>query len=134
MIVCAIILCLLSISICVDGYTITTIAGTGTSDFSGDGGDATSADLSEPSRVFVNSNGDVYISDSDNSHIRKIYYETAIQLFVFSNIVTSSPINDLSFITSIAGYDTSGGYSGDGGDATAADLDTPYGVTLDSSG
>ena len=134
MIVKAIILCLLSISICIDGYTITTIAGTGISDFSGDGGEATSAELSEPSRVFINGD-DVYICDSDNSHIRKIYYETAVQLFVSSNLVTATPIsNDLSLITSIAGEDTSGDYSGDGSYATSADLDTPYGVTLDSTG
>ena len=37
-------------------------------------------------------------------------------------------------ITTIAGSSTSGGYSGDNGQATAATLDQPHGVTLDSSG
>ena len=40
----------------------------------------------------------------------------------------------LGIITTIAGSSTSGGYSGDNGHATAATLNSPHGVTLDSSG
>lgn len=53
---------------------ITTVAGAGSADFSGDGGLATSAELSNPSSVCVDSKGNVYIADSLNNRIRKLYY------------------------------------------------------------
>ena len=52
--------------------TITTVAGTGTSGFSGDGGPATSAKLSHPSAVLPDAAGNVYIADYWNNAVRKL--------------------------------------------------------------
>lgn len=93
---------------------ITTIAGTGTSSFSGDGGLATSATLSGPEGVGVDSNGNIYIADKFNAAIRKVTVATGI-------------------ITTVAGIGASGGFSGDGGLATSAELATPECVRFDSS-
>ncbi len=81
--------------------------------FTGDGGKATSAELYYPAGVSVDSKNNVYIADSYNQTIRE---------------VTSGTIN------TIAGIGQRGGYSGDGGPATAAQLYYPDGVTVDSSG
>ncbi len=91
---------------------VTTIAGTGAAGYSGDGGQATSAQLRRPNGVAVDGSGDVYVADTYNHVIRKI-----------ANGV----------ITTIAGTGAPG-YSGDGGQATSAELDYPYGVAVDGSG
>lgn len=93
---------------------ITTIVGTGSSGFSGDGGPATDASLNGPAGIFVNSAGDVFIADSYNGVIRKINGSTGI-------------------IRTIAG-NGSMTYSGDGGPATDAGLFLPNGITGDASG
>jgi hypothetical protein len=95
------------------GY-ITTIAGTGTAGFSGDGGPATSANLHGPTGIALDSSDNIYFTDFGNQRVRKIVASTG-------NIAT------------IAGNGTQG-YSGDGGAATSAELDNPYGVAIDSSG
>src|SRR5579859_6329193 len=51
---------------------ITTVAGTGTCGFSGDGGPATNAQLCNPSRVSVSSTGLIYIADTNNQRIREV--------------------------------------------------------------
>jgi uncharacterized protein (TIGR03437 family) len=94
------------------GYTISTFAGNGTSGFSGDGGPANAAVLSSPFAVFVDSGGNLYIVDNGNQRIRK---------------VSNSTIN------TVAGNGT-GGFAGDGGAATSAQLHDPSGVAVDSSG
>jgi len=95
------------------GGTISTFAGTGTASFSGDGGAATSATLNGPRGVAVDAAGVVYIADSANNRIRK---------------VTVGGV-----ISTIAGTGTAGN-SGDGGAATSAQLNTPRGVAVDTSG
>jgi sugar lactone lactonase YvrE len=80
--------------------------------YNGDGGPATSAKLSAPAGIFVDSKNNLYISDSSNNVIRE---------------VTSGTIN------TIAGNGTAG-YVGDGDGATAAELHDPTGVTVDSAG
>jgi uncharacterized protein (TIGR03437 family) len=97
----------------VSGGVITTVAGGNAQGYSGDGGPATSAELSEPFGVAVDTKGNVYIADTYNSVIRKV--------------------NSAGIITTIAGNGT-GGYSGDGGPATKAELDEPFGVAVDASG
>ena len=94
--------------------TITTIAGTGTLGYSGDGGPATSAQLANPNGVAVDNSGNLYIADTDNQRIRK---------------VTASD----GTISTVAGTGTMG-YSGDAGPATSAQLNVPSGVAVDSSG
>ncbi len=93
---------------------ITTIAGTGTSSYSGDNGPAISATLNYPWGVTVDSVGNVYIGDRDNHRIRKVTISTGI-------------------ITTIAGTGTSS-YSGDNGPATSAAFNKPIGVALDAAG
>jgi sugar lactone lactonase YvrE len=92
---------------------ITTVAGTGTLGFSGDGGLATSAQLSSPASVAVDAAGALYIADRGNFRVRKI---------------STSGV-----ITTVAGTG-SAGYSGDGGPATAAKIGQVFQVALDASG
>lgn len=97
---------------------ITTIAGTGTAGFSGDGGPATLAKLYQPSGLAIDSDGNLYIADSGNHRIRKIN--------AIGGIITANSI-----ITTVAGKGTYG-FSGDGGPATSAQLYFPYDVACDS--
>ena len=93
----------------VSNGTIATIAGTGTAGFSGDGGAASAAQLDRPTAVSIDASGNLYIADSDNHRIRMI----------------SGGV-----ITTVAG-DGEQIFSGDGGAATSAGLDTPSGVAVD---
>lgn len=93
---------------------ISTVAGNGTSSFSGDGGPAISAKLSNPTSVAVDDTGNLYIADCYNNRIRKVSAITGI-------------------ITTIAG-NGSAGFSGDGGIATAAKLSNPTGIAIDRMG
>ena len=92
---------------------ITTVAGNGSSGFSGDGGPATSANLGTPFGVALDGSGNLFISVQGNQRIRQ---------------VDASRI-----ITTVAGNGISG-FSGDGGPATSASLSFPHGVALDGSG
>ena len=92
---------------------ITTYAGTGTAGFSGDGGAATSAQLNAPEAMHLNSVGDLYIADTVNNRIRRVSAGGTI--------------------TTVAGTGTAGSV-GDGGSATAAQLDTPRGIAIGSNG
>lgn len=93
---------------------ITTIAGNGTRGFSGDGGAATDAALNSPYGVEVDGSGNVLIADSGNHRIRRVDASTG-------------------FISTIAG-DGVQGFSGDGGLAVDASLNSPSGVAVDSAG
>jgi sugar lactone lactonase YvrE len=92
---------------------ITTVAGTGTYGFGGDGGPAIAAQLRRPYAVTADSQGNLYITDTDNERIRK---------------VDASGI-----ITTIAGTGVSG-YNGDNIPATSAYLNSPTAVVLNSAG
>jgi hypothetical protein len=92
---------------------ITTVAGTGTPGFSGDGGPATAAQLTNPNAVAVSADGGFLIADSGNRRIRQV-----------------SPTG---IITTVAGTGVQGS-SGDGGAATAAQLNNPTGVATTPDG
>ena len=92
---------------------ISTVAGTGSGAYGGDGGPATAARIYAPASVAVDAAGNVYIGDRGNNRIRKVDAATG-------NIST------------VAG--TTQGYSGDGGPAMAAQLNWTYGVALDGAG
>jgi sugar lactone lactonase YvrE len=96
---------------------ITTVAGNRSFAFGGDGGPATQASLAEPTAVAVDSQGNLYIADFFNHRIRKV----------------SGGI-----ITTVAGSGAvgsgNGSFSGDGGPATSATLNLPFGVAVDGSG
>ncbi len=96
----------------VSGGVITTVAGTGTAGSSGDNGLAINAHLNAPYGLFVDSAGNLYIADNGNNRIREV----------------SGGV-----ITTVAGNGF-GGYSGDNGPAINAELNSPHGVTVDSSG
>jgi sugar lactone lactonase YvrE len=92
---------------------ITTIAGNGTSGFSGDGGPATQAQINVASGLAVDTAGNLYIADQYNHRIRKV-----------------SPNGN---IATVAGNGTFG-FSGDDGPATSASLAFPRGVAVDTAG
>ncbi len=89
---------------------ITTVAGTGQSGYTGDGGPATQAQLDLPVGVAVDSTGILYIADSNNSRIRKVDTD--------------------GIITTVAGGTF--GNLGDGGPATQARLVAPRGIAIDA--
>src|ERR1017187_4236983 len=91
-------------------YQIAAVAGSGQI---GDGGPATAAQMGAIQGVAVDRLGNLYLSDSDHHRVRKI--------------------DTKGVITTIAGTGLAG-FSGDGGPATAAQLDTPYGMAVDLAG
>jgi uncharacterized protein (TIGR03437 family) len=144
-------------------------AGNGTAGYSGDGGQATLAELDEPSGLAVDAQGNVYIADDENSNVRKVTPAGIISTFAGSGTfdctgdggqaaaaALSSPEGmavDSAGNLYIADYDCSeirmvapsgiistiagtgnDGYSGDGGPATAAEIDSPSDVKVDSHG
>lgn len=92
---------------------ITTIAGTGTGGYNGDGIAATSAQVNVPNYVCTDHSGNLYISCNQDQRIRKV--------------------DAAHMITTVAGNGT-GGYSGDGISATTAELNYPAGIRMDNSG
>ena len=92
---------------------ITTIAGNGTAGFAADGSVATSSMICTPEGVVLDASGNIYFSDHGNNRIRKI---------------TSSGL-----LYTLAGNGT-GGFSGDGGAATSAEIYSPCGVARDNDG
>jgi uncharacterized protein (TIGR03437 family) len=92
---------------------VTTVAGTGVAGFSGDGGPARAAQLSEPAGVAIDASGNLYISDSLNHRIRKV--------------------DTKGIISTIAGNGTQG-YAGDGGPAASAVLSFPDHLYFDPQG
>ena len=100
------------------------VAGDGTGGFSGDGGPATSATLSSPGGVAAGSAGDLVIADTGDNRVRVVAARTGTY---YGQPMTAGDIY------TIAG-DGTGGFSGDGGPATAAELSRPDSVTMDSSG
>ncbi|MFC5404806.1 cadherin-like beta sandwich domain-containing protein [Cohnella soli] len=91
---------------------ISTIAGNGSYGYSGDNGLSTSSQVSMPYRVATDSVGNLYIVDANNFRIRKIDKSTGI-------------------ITTVVGTGNRGS-GGDGGAATSAEVDFPFGLTFDS--
>jgi hypothetical protein len=98
--------------IAADG-TIQTIAGNGLQGFKGDGGDATEAGFEYPADIAAGANGNLYIADNLGHRIRK---------------VTPAGVS-----STVAGAGESG-FSGDGGDASAAKLRSPVRIALDTAG
>jgi sugar lactone lactonase YvrE len=90
-----------------------TIAGTGSSGFSGDGGRATDAVLRVPSGIAVDGAGNIYVSDTFNHRIRRI--------------------DRNGVITTVVG-DGNGRFGGDGGSGTSASLSYPLALAFDRLG
>lgn len=92
---------------------ISTFAGTGVNGFSGDGGPATSAQLSSPGGVAIDAFGNVYISELGNNRIRKVNTSGIISTFAGTGVT---------------------GFSGDGGPAINAQLNSPTRIAIDGFG
>ncbi len=95
--------------------TMTTVAGDGTFDYSGDGGPSTAATFSYPEGVAVDAAGDIFVADIGNYVVREVVKATG-------DIIT------------VAGTPGQAGYSGDGGPATEATLGGPVGLAVDAAG
>ena len=93
---------------------ITTIAGTGTASYSGDGGQATAATFNNPRGIDFDSSGNIYFAECSNHRVRKITVSTGI---ISTYVGTGSGV-----------------YSGDGVVASSATLTSPIGLCLDTAG
>ena len=93
--------------------TITTVAGSGVPDFGGDGGPAAQAGLDDPRGVAAFPDGRILIPDTGNDRVRLVGLDGTI--------------------TTVAGTGHAG-FAGDGGPATAADLDLPFSVAPEPDG
>ena len=96
-----------------DSGAISPLAGTGQSDFQGDGGPAAEASFRLPAGLALDPAGNLYVADSDNNRVRRI--------------------DRSGLITTVAGTGEAG-FAGDGGPATNAQLNRPYSLALDPSG
>jgi streptogramin lyase len=104
---------LLTLTVALADPVITSVAGTGEKGFGGDGGPAAKALLDQPFDVAFDKAGNLYFSDTFNHRIRKV--------------------DKAGVISTVAGNGTKG-FGGDGGKATDAMLNEPYGVELDADG
>jgi uncharacterized protein (TIGR03437 family) len=93
--------------------TLIRIAGTGRAGYSGDGSAALNAQLLSPAGIAIDAAGNVYVADMDTNSVRRISSDGRIATYAGNGAA---------------------GYSGDGGPATAAQLNTPDGLALDSTG
>ena len=149
---------------------ITPFAGTGTAGFSGDMGPATAALLNGPRAVAIDALGNVFISDSQNNRVREV--TPAGNIYTVVGTGTAGPGGDggpataaqLNFpfglgfdgagnlyiadtgnqrlrvvdsqgkISTVVGACSAPGFSGDGGPASTAQLNSPYGIAVDAAG
>ena len=91
---------------------ISSIAGNGDGEYSGDNGPAVAASLKRPRGISIDGDGNIYIADTENYCIRRVDAVSGI-------------------INRIAGKDEDPGFAGDGGDPKAAKLSMPTGIWAD---
>jgi sugar lactone lactonase YvrE len=148
----------------VSNGTINTIAGNGSSGYSGDNGPAISAQISSAEGVALDGFGNVYIADQANNRVRKVSggvittvagggppdgvsataislgQAVAVAIDSAGNVYFPSPNNHRVFKVSTSGAistvagNGSAGFSGDNGPPTAAQLNYPYGVAVNAAG
>jgi hypothetical protein len=151
---------------------ISTIAGTGGTNHTGDGGPASSAQIAAPGGISLDKNGNLFVTERGGMCVRKINSSGIITTvagntsftnntppygdggpatsgFIFSpmDVTTDSlgniyisdlnhlirKVNTNGIITTVAGNGTQG-YSGDGGPATSAQINNPWGIFIDKQG
>jgi len=139
---------------------ITTVAGIGTSGYTGDNGPATSAQLWRPTAVALDGAGNLFIADSGDGAIRKVdstgtittvqihtsgffflftvlpslAVDTAGNLYVSDGLWAVWKIDPLGNASIVAGTEFSIGFGGDNGPATQAMLSLPAGIAVDNAG
>jgi uncharacterized protein (TIGR03437 family) len=149
--------------------TIATVAGGGRGSFGGDGGPATAATMSLPTKIALDAAGNIYVTDTNNARVRKVTASTGIMTtiagtgsFAFSGDGGQAASAGISFakgvavaedgtvfigdgtarirristsgvITTVAGGTTQI-FGGDGGPALSAGLGPVFGITIDDSG
>ena len=140
----------------VSNGTISTIAGTGTAGFSGDGGPAANARLNAPAGLAVDALGALYVADSQNGRVRKVVPGGAISTVVGGSAALSTPhavavdgtgtiyVADANCTmvyaytaigkTALFAGGPSAGFEGDGGPAVAAELTNVLDLAIDPSG
>jgi hypothetical protein len=101
---------------------VSVVAGDGKAGFAGDGGRAAFAELNEPTGLAVDAQGNLYVADSGNNVIRRVDVKTGIITTVAGDVAADKANDGL------------GGFSGDGGPATSAQLNDPQGVAVDGAG
>jgi hypothetical protein len=101
---------------------IVAVAGDGVAGYSGDGGLGAFAELNEPTGLALDAQGNLYIADSANNVIRRVDAKTGIITTVAGDYAADQASNGL------------GGFSGDSGPATSAQLNDPQGVAVDGAG
>jgi len=101
---------------------ISVVAGNGRPGYSGDGRPGIFASLNQPTGVAVDAKGNLYIADSANNVIRRVDARTGIITTVAGDYAADQANDGL------------GGFSGDGGPATSAQLNDPEGVAVDGAG
>jgi sugar lactone lactonase YvrE len=102
--------------------TIERAIGVGKAGYSGDGGKAYNARLNQPTGLAFDAQGNLYIADSGNNVIRRVDATTDVITTVAGNFAADQANDGL------------GGFSGDGGPATSAQLNDPQGVAVDGAG
>jgi sugar lactone lactonase YvrE len=148
--------------VAVDTGIITTVAGNGTASFSGDGGPATKAGLSDLTYVALDGAGNLYIADTGSNRIRKVDTKgiistiagdggrsptspvampqnlavDALGTIYFTNLGNRvmKVAAGTGVATPMAGIAFSAGYNGDNGPANAAKLNDPGGLAVDAAG
>jgi len=100
------------------------VAGNFQADFAGDVGSAMQAALDQPWDVLTDIAGNLLIADTNNNRIRKVDAKTG----TMTTVAGSGPVNGWER------YGQAGGYCGDGGPATQACLNTPYGIAMEKAG
>ncbi|GAB3690755.1 hypothetical protein GCM10027592_08240 [Spirosoma flavus] len=134
---------------------ITTVAGTGVSALSGDGGPATAASLNQPRGITTDNQGNLFIADQGNNRIRKIdtngtiktvagstqlYEPFDVAVDIAGNLFIAENQNNCIRMIDPSGTMTTAigngqyAFGGDGGYAEKASLKTPFGVTIDNRG
>ncbi len=102
------------------GGLLSLVAGTGSYGYTGDGGPAVSANVSWIAAIALDAEGNVYFTDAGNCAIRKVTLATGIIASVIGT--PSSP------------WAGTCGLAGDGGPASAAQINNPFGIVVDSKG
>lgn len=111
---------------CAAAGDIVTVAGTGTAGDTGDNGQATAAELNGPYAVAVDPGGNLFIADTQNNKVRAVCAGASGKLFGTTCSATG-------MIFTVTGTGT-GGFSGDGGPAASAEVNSPSGLAFDPAG